>query len=266
MKRRLILAGFMLALLPTLSSAQGTLNDPEQDFGGRFSLTLDKKLARGFHLFLDGEARLSDNFRNFGRYQAGLGLTYKINPTFKVGAGYEFMERKTSTTQVWKPRHRFYLDGIATLWAGDWRFSLKERLQLTHREVNNPFQDCPNSLSLKSRFKVAYKGFPDWTPYAFVELRNVFNDPSCSATWNSNTQTYSDYRFLGYADTYFNRLRGSVGVEWTVNRQNTFDFFVLTDWCKDKNIDTNSEGTKLKSLTWDRAFLVNLGIGYTFSF
>ena len=193
-------------------------------------------------------------------------MTYKFNPTFKAGAGYQFIDKKTGSTLTWKPRHRFYLDGSATFRAGEWRLSLKERLQLTHRNVNNPYQDCPNSLALKSRFKAAYKGLPDWTPYAYVELRNVFNDPRCSASWNTATRQYSDYEFLGYSDAYANRLRASLGAEWKINKQNVLDFFVLTVYCKDKDIDTNARGTTLKSLTWDQAFRLNLGVGYTFSF
>ena len=266
MKQKWILAGILLTLLPGLVHAQGTVNDLEQDFGARIGLTVDKKLAKGLHLNLEGEARISDNFQNFGRYQAGLGVTYKINPTFKVGAGYLFIEKKTNTTQEWKPRHRVYVDGMATLRAGDWLFSLKERLQFTHRDVNNPYQNNPNSLSLKSRLKVAYKGNPILTPYAYLEARNVFNDPRCSATWSTSSSSYSDYEFLGYGDAYFNRLRGSVGLEWKLSNQHAFDFYVLTDYCYDKNIDTNAEGTKLKSLTFDRAFNVSLGIGYKFSF
>lgn len=266
MRQKLILAGLLLALLPPLASAQGTLNDLEQNFGGRIGLTLDKKLAKGLHLSIDGEARFSDNFQTFGRYQAGIDLSYKINPTFKVGGGYIFIEKLTNSTKVWKPRHRFYLDGTATLHAGDWRFSLKERLQLTHRDVNNPYQNNPNSLALKSRLKAAYKGFLHVEPYAYAELRNVFNDPRCSATWNTVSQSYSDYDFLGYSDAYANRLRGALGLEYKVNRQHSFDFYVLTDYCRDKNIDTNAEGTKLKSLTYDQAFNVNLGIAYKFKF
>ena len=104
------------------------------------------------------------------------------------------------------------------------------------------------------------------TPYGYVELRNVFNDPSCTATWNASTQSYSDYSFGGYNDAYFNRLRGSLGVEWKLNPRNSFDFFVLGDYCRDKEIDTNKEGTKLKSLTYDRKFNTSIGIGYKFSF
>ena len=254
-----------LALWPVLGFAQGTVNDLETDFGARINVSVNKKLAKGLHLVADGEVRMTDNFSSLGRYQAGIGITYKINPVFKVGAGYVFIEKLNSSSE-WKPRHRVYADASATLKAGDWRFSLKETLQLTHRNLNNVYQHNPNSLALKSRFKVSYKGFSDITPYAYVEMRNVFNDPACSATWSTTSLSYSNYSFTGYTDAYVNRLRGSLGAEWKLSKHHTLDFFVLGDYCYDKNIDTDSKGTELHSLTYDQSFNTALCIGYQFSF
>ena len=265
MKKFRIILLALLAAVPAVSFAQGTLNELETDFGARVSVTANKKIYPGLHVVLSGEARMSDNFSTFGRYQADLGLTYKINNNFKVGAGYMFIEKLNSSSE-WKPRHRFYADGKLTLESGDWQFSLKERLQLTHRDVNNAFQNNPNSLELKSRLKVAYKGLQSVTPYAYAELRNVFNDPACSATWSTVSQAYDNYSFLGYTDAYINRLRGSLGAEWKLSKQHSLDFFLLGDYCYDKNIDTNSKGTKLKSLTYDQAFKVSVGVGYKFNF
>lgn len=265
MRRLFCLAAVLLAAFPLAASAQGTVNDLETDFGARLSASVDKKVAKGLHVGVDAEARLSDNFGNLGRLQAGIGVSYKVNQYFKVGGGYMLIGKKNSEGE-WNPRHRFYLDGQGSLRAGDWRFSLKERLQLTCREVGNPYQANPNSLALKSRFKVSYRGFLDVTPYTYVELRNVFNDPLCSATWNSSTKTYSNYSFLGYGDTYLNRVRGALGAEWKLSRSHALDFFLLADYCYDKDIDTNAEGTTLKALTYDQAFNVGIGIGYSFSF
>lgn len=252
-------------MLPLGLKAQGTDNELETDFGARFNVTADYKIVKGFHWTVDAEARMKDNFSEVGRLQAGTGFSYKLNDHLKLGAGYIFMENKNSSDE-WKIRHRFYGNATLGFRAGDWRFSLKERLQLTHRDVNNKFQDTPNSLALKSRFKVSYKGLDAWTPYAYAELRNVFNDPACSATWSTASQAYSDYSFLGYTDTYFNRLRGCLGTELKLNKQNALDLFILLDYNYDKNIDTNKEGTKLKSLTYDRMLRTSLGVSYIFSF
>ncbi|MBP5157112.1 MAG: DUF2490 domain-containing protein [Treponema sp.] len=252
-------------LLPLAAGAQVYYNDYDTEFGGRMSLTLDKKIRKGLHVSAEAEVRLKENTGTIGRYQAGVGISWKASDLFKFGAGYIFIEKQNSSS-IWKPRHRFYGDVAATLHAGDWRFSLKERLQLTHRDGINRFQNTPNSLSLKSRLKVAYKGFLDWTPYGYIELRNVFNDPTCKATWSSTYKTFVDYTFTGYDGAYFNRCRGVLGTEWKLSKTHSFDFFIMGDYCYDKVVDTDRTGTAIYSLGFDRGFRLSAGIGYTFSF
>lgn len=269
MKRFCLL--LLLAVLPLAGWAQSDftipVNDLETDFGGHFSLTLDKKLARGLHLTADGEARLRNDFTTLGRWHAGVGMTYKVNSFLKVGAGYQFIERLNSDA-AWIPRHRVYIDARGMLRTYYWHFSLKERFQYTHRDPSgmNTFQNNPNSLTLKSRVKAEYVGFGDVSPYVFVEGRLVFNDPACKATWNASAGTYSYYEFLGYTDTYFNRVRGAVGLAWKLSPYHALDFALLGDYNYDKEIDTNAEGTRLKSIAFDRSFRLNVRVGYTFSF
>jgi len=253
----------LCALLPVLAKAQGTVNDLENDVRGRLTLETDYKLAKGLHLGVEAEARFEDNFATFGRYQLGTGVTYKVSPWLKLGVGYLFIENKNSSNE-WEPRHRGYFDATGSLRSGYWRFSLKERLQLTHRDDVNAYQTTPNALSLKSRAKVQYKGLGSVEPYAFLEARIYLNAPACTATWDGSS--YTSYAFNGYTDTYFNRFRGGAGIEWKLNKKNSFDFYLMADYCYDKEIDTNKEGTKLKSLTYDQTFAVTTGVGYKFSF
>lgn len=257
------------AVLPLLAWGQESytipVNELTTDLGGHFSVTADKKLARGLHLAVDAEIRMSDQFATFGRWQAGASITYKVNPYLKVGGGYLFID-KLKSSGAWSPRHRVYVDVRGGIPIGEWNFSLKECLQLTHRNPDdlNIYQNNPNSLTLKSRLKVEYKGFLSVCPYAYVEARTVFNDPACTASWNGTS--FSNYSFTGYTDAYFNRLRGVVGLEWKLSTQHAIDFSLLGDYCYDKNIDTNAEGTKLKSLSYDRSYMTNICIGYKFSF
>lgn len=263
--KRILLIISVLAL-PLMAHGQIVTNDLETELGARIGVSADKKLAKGLHLELSGEARMTDNFSQLGRFDAGIGLNYKINDIFKVGAGYTLID-KMSSSGTWKLRHRVYLDAKATLHSGPWSFSLKERLQLTHKDVNAiKHQTTPNSLTLKSRLKAQYKIDSHWSPYGYVEVRNVFNDPACSATWSTVSQAYGDYEFLGYNHAYLNRVRGSIGVDWKIDKHNSFDFYILTDYCKDKETDTADNGTRLKSLTWQQTLYGAACIGYKFSF
>ena len=262
--RMIILLCAACAAFPSLASAQGTVEDEGTDFGGRVSVEVDKKLAKGLHLSVDGEARMDENFSNFGRYQAGLGMTYKINSWLRAGAGYVFINKLDTDDGVWDPRHRFYADLRGRVKKGYWTFSLKERLQMTHRSDVNQYQTNPNAMALKSTFKVEYEGLPSIVPYAYTEFRLALNDPTCIATWNGSS--YSDYTFGGYNDVYLNRVRGGLGLEYELSKSHSFDLYLIGDYIYNKDIDTNKEGTKLKSLTYNKGFNVNVGFGYKFSF
>lgn len=255
----------LLLALPFAVHGQVSTTDLGNEFGGRLGITLDRKIRKGFHASVDAELRMSDDFSRLGRVQAGAGVQYKLSDLFKLGGGYIFIEKKNSSSE-WNARHRLYADVFLTLRYGDWRFSLKERLQMTHRDVGNHLQDTPNSLALKSRIKVSYKGFYDFTPYMYAELRNVFNDPCCTAAWSTVSGSFIRYSFAGYDDAYFNRLRGVAGVEWKLSRDHSFDFYVIGDYTYDKVIDTNKSGTRLKSLGYERGFRTEIGLGYQFSF
>ncbi len=261
-----LLICILLAAVPVLASAQISVNNEDMELGARLGATIDKKIVRGLHVSVSGEGRLTDNFSSLSRFDAEFGVTYKLNDSFKFGAGYVFIDR-LSSSDVWKNRHRIYADAKYTLKAGYWNFSLRERLQLTHKDVNAyKHQSTPNSLALKSRVQVAYKGLFNLTPYFYLELRNVFNDPACAATWNTVSESFTDYAFTGYTDTYLNRVRGSVGAEWEIDRHNSFDFHLLADYCNDKKVDTGQGGTVLKSISYNRGFRAIFCVAYQFSF
>lgn len=266
MNFRKTLFAALLLLAPLASRAQIQESEMDYGFGARISAEADKKLAKGLHLTLGGEVRSEESFADPHRLQADLGMSYKINKYFKVGGGYALIEKKNSSG-VWKMRHRVWGDATFSLGSGDWRFSLKERLQLTHKSVNAlKKQSTPNSLALKSRAKVAYKGLGIWEPYAYVELRNVFNDPSCSAVWDDASETFDDYTFTGYNDAYFNRYRGCIGTEISLARHHSLDVFLMTQYCREKETDTAGSGTILKSITYERGLYTSIGVAYKFSF
>lgn len=264
MKKLFFLAVLLLAL-PAGLAAQGTENPLETDFRTRTSLALEYAAAPGLELELKYELRTQDNLSRIDRHQAGLALTYKFNEWLKGGVGYTFFSRQTSS--AWEPRHRADAHLTFSHRFGDWNLALREQLRLTHRaDEFNRFQSVRNSLMLKSRLKLTYKGWSAVEPYGYVEVRNTLNDPSFSATWNPTTKGYSDYQFLGYRSVYVNRFRGSLGVEWKLSPHHSLDLYTFLDRDRERNIDANKAGTKLKSVTWDNTLLTTLGLAYKFSF
>lgn len=255
-----------LLLFPFAAVGQTPASETDYDFRSRTSVGVDWKIAKGLHLDGGYELRTADNFSRIERHQVNVGLQYSPIKHLEIGAGYYFIGHFDSGKE-YKPRHRMYADVAGSCKFGAWKLSLRERVQMTHNSYEfNEYQKTPNLVELKSRLKLAYKGLIHLEPYGYVELRNCFNGPSFTADYNEKSEKYSNYEFKGYSDAYVNRVRGALGLEWNINGSHSIDFRLMADWCRDKAIDVNAEGTKLKSYAWERSFITSITIGYTFSF
>lgn len=249
-------------------------DDPE--FGARISLGLDKKIVKGLHITLEEEARFDNNFSSFDRLQTTLGIQYKVHNNIKLGLGYAFIAPYSPSNAAFKNlRHRLMADITGTLKMGNWNLSLKERFQWTYRMGDiNLFQNPRNLLGLKSRLMLKYKGGRIIEPYVSVEVRNVFNAPSVSAYFDgtdymteSGATTGDPGWFLtGYDNCYVNRVRSCLGMDVKINKKHNLNFAFLADYVRDKVIDANSDGTKLKSYTKVTGFVGNICASYVFSF
>ena len=238
-----------------------------QDIKGRAYAEVDWKVSDNVDLNAEYQLRTKDSFSGIERNQLILGASYKINRYFKVGADYTFIGHYSSSTGDFNPRHRFSGNLTGSLGCGDWQFSLRERLQFTHKSYDiNPFEEVRTSIELKSRITVKYGGFKSVGPYAYVEVRNTFNAPDCKATYNSADDSWSDYEFLGYSHAYVNRVRGALGLEWSLSRQHSLDFRFMYDYLNDRKIDADDSGTNLNSMSWKEDSKAILCFGYKFSF
>ena len=277
MNRSTLFILILLAAIPFGTRAQTDVDlDPE--IGGRLSIGLDKKIVKGLHLSLEEELRWDDNFSSFNRLHTTAALQYKVLPYLKVGVGYALINPYSSSSGAFKDtRHRLMLDATGTVRFGLWQLSLKERFQITHRTGDfNIYQNPTNLMALKSRLTLKYKGFQRWTPYVYFELRNTLNAPVISALYNSTYGVYMTYSgsstgeagwFLeGFDGCYVNRLRGSLGTEYKIDRHNTLNLYVLLDHVSDKVVDANASGTKLKSYTHEQGFVGQIGVAYEYSF
>lgn len=250
--------------------------DLDPEVGGRLSVSVDKKLARGLHVSLEEEIRMDNNFGSFDRFHTTLGLNYKVNDYLKLGVGYAMINPYSSSNSAFKgSRHRLMLDATGSLRFGDWRLSLRERFQATYRSGDmNEYQNPRTALTLKSRLKLSYKGLRRIEPYAYVELRNTLNAPVISASYDGTnylTGALSQYGDAGWfidswTGVYVNRVRGSVGFDYRLSKASSIDVSLMADRIMDKVVDANAEGTKLKSYTRETGFVGWINIGYSYSF
>lgn len=267
----IVFAGFGF---PSLKAQTDVDLDPE--FGGRLSVSVDKKLARGLHVSLEEEIRMDNNFGSFDRFHTTLGLSYKVNDYLKLGVGYAMINPYSSSNSAFKSsRHRLMLDATGSLRFGDWRLSLRERFQATYRSGDmNEYQNPRTALTLKSRLKLSYKGLRRLEPYAYIELRNTLNAPVISASYDGTnylTSALSQYGEAGWfidswSGVYVNRVRGSVGFDYRLSKASSIDVSLMADRIMDKVVDANAEGTKLKSYTRETGFVGWINIAYSYSF
>lgn len=259
---------------PSLKAQTDVELDPE--FGGRLSVSVDKKLARGLHVSLEEEIRMDNNFSSFDRFHTTLALSYKVSDYLKLGVGYAMINPYSSSNSAFKSsRHRLMLDATGSLRFGDWRLSLRERFQATYRSGDmNEYQNPRTALTLKSRLKLSYKGLRRLEPYAYIELRNTLNAPVISASYDGTnylTSALSQYGEAGWfidswSGVYVNRVRGSVGFDYRLSKASSIDVSLMADHIMDKVVDANAEGTKLKSYTRETGFVGWINIGYSYSF
>ena len=247
------------------------------EFGGRVSVSVDKRIVKGLHVSLEEEVRFDNNFGSLDRLQTTLALSYKVHPNIKLGLGYALINGYGANSKSFKNmRHRFMADVTGMVHYGYWNFSLKERFQVTRRTGDfNVYQNPKKLLTLKSRVKAQYKGLGKVQPYAYFEMRNYLNAPVIAAAYDGSVYvTLDDYSeegepgwFLtGFNGGYVNRLRGSLGVDIKLDKRNTLNFYILCDYLIEKQVDANAEGTKLKSYTKETGFRGWFGASYEFAF
>lgn len=167
-----------------------------------------------------------------------VGLSYTAILTMKGEAGLPLhaMQYKSD----W--RHRGTLDLTFSGKAGQWKFSLRERVQATYKmEQSNPYQQAPVTWVLRNRLKVAYKSqrFP-LEPYVYIEPRLLLN----GASWGkiATSTDYGHATFGGYKDVYFNRYRVAIGSDWQVSDKHSLDIYLLYDYLNDKSINAYKAG------------------------
>jgi len=266
----------LIVLLPLAASAQ-TEGTDETDFQTRLSIGLDKKISKGFHITAEEQFRFEDGSSAIDRFQTSLGVSYKISDFLKAGFTYSLLNPyKKSQSAFTYPRHRFSFELGGTWKTGLWTFGIKERFQITHRTGEfNTYQSATNAMVLKSRISAKYRGFSFGKPYAYAEVRNTLNAPAIKANYNAaldppyySADGSSDAGWFidSWSNMYVNRLRGCLGCDFELSKSHGIDVYVLTEYCTDKSVDANKEGTKLKSYTLDHSLNFILGVGYTYSF
>lgn len=279
MKKILYIMALCSVFLASASVAKAD-DDDSDAFGARLSAEADWRIKKGVHAHVSEELRFLGGSQVFDRSYTEVGFSYRFCDYVKAAVSYTAIAVHETVAPIDAPdqlehsiewRHRMSGDLTFQYDMGQWRFSLRERIQGTHKtgDINN-YQQPQTGWALRSRLKVAYKfRTVALEPYAYFEPRLMLN----GAKWGdeAGSDDYKEAEFLGHKDVYVNRYRGAAGLEWTLNSRNSIDFYMLYDHLYDKLIDARKEGSNkgiqlkepVKGIASDR---ISIGIAYKYSF
>lgn len=257
--KKLLLILLALCFLSSLSTGAQEYDkaDPSTDFGARAAAGVDWKIAKGLHLAFDEELRFADTLGSFSKAYSNFGLSYKIAKNTKIALGYSFIEDYEK-----KAKHRVSFAIIESFPFGDWKLSVKEKIQMTNKAYEiNSFEKVRNLVQLKSSAKIEYDiPFSSLIPYFSVELRNAFNgvNPESLAKDKNEAGT------VKYNHAFIDRIQLTLGTEWQINSSNYLDLYILWESERGLSIDASASGT-FKSAIWEPENMLSIGIAYEFA-
>ncbi len=248
---------------------------------------LEKKLAKGFHLGIEGEARFKEmtnyakGVNHMERLEAGLKLTYKICDYVRVGGGYAYRaylkdgKESTNWENYWTDRHVVHIEATASYKVSQWKFSLRLRPELTVRNDSiNPLEKVRNFCELRTRLQVQYEFRA--TPlelFAYVEMFNTLNAINPNKTLDAvyamhglrNPGTYN----CAWNGQFINDIRASVGCSYRFDKRNSIKIYYrfFHDVGRDIHLNKNyANNFKEFIVTREKEYNHMLGIGYSYSF
>ncbi len=248
---------------------------------------VEKKLAKGLNLGVEGEARFKEmtNFakgvNHMERLELGLKMTYKVCDYVRVGGGYAYRaylkdgKESTNWENYWSDRHVVHLEATASYKVSQWKFSLRLRPELTVRTDSiNTLEKVRNFFELRTRLQAEYefRSVPVEI-FAYVEMFNTLNAINPNNTLNKvyamhgakNPGTY----YCSWSGQYINDIRASVGVSYRFDKRNSLKVYYrfFHDIGRDIHLNKNY-ANNFKEFTVTRELEYNhmLGIGYSYSF
>jgi len=257
---------FVLFLIILLTFSGNVMSQEWEGIALRTSAGVQWRIIPKLSVSAGYQLRTKPNFEGIDRQTISASAAYKFTSWLSAGTGYSFLASRSSDG-TFKPRNRCYLDLTGSISFGDWKLSLKERLQFTNKSYSvNSYEEVQNNLALKNILGVKYTGLEKLVPYASIEARISLNDPFWTYDYDEQTGKYLNAQFAGYKSVYLSRIRPVIGVEWSISEMHSIDFRVLCDFSHSQKIKASSDGTALTSIAWKDSIKLSTSIGYTFSF
>ena len=171
------------------------------------SIGISKKINEHWTITLEEEFRFTNDISRLDMFFTDLGLKYKFNKHFSAGINYRFYQNKNKE-EVFQTQHRLSADFKYKQKIN--RFTLAYRLRFQNKDEDFFTTESGNNLyNLRNRLSVDYNinNFK-LDPFFDVELFRRFE--------NGN-------------DSYFNKIRWTLGIEYPITKKSDVKLFYRID-------------------------------------
>jgi len=185
-----------------------TLQAQTTDFGAIVGAGYSGKIVKGFGYSVEGEVKTGGNFTEFNRFKASAGLGYSFwKSRFKVSADFDYILKNRET----------YLENRYRVSGG-----------LTYSEKIRSFK-----LSLRSKYQASFydesRAEHKFNPKTYVRNRFEISYSFFSKPVKLYASTEMFIRLYKKDARFIDEMRTVVGVNYRLNRNNSFDFYLRAD-------------------------------------
>lgn len=214
------------------------LKAQSNDFGLWTSIGAEKKLKK-WDFAGETELRTKENSTNIDRWSIGLTACYQLIKPIKIGCGYDFIYFNDTKYLDYQPRHRANVFIIGKQKLGDFNFSLRERAQITAKDVSDRIKDNGNIDNYKVNPEYIWRN----------KLKIEYNIPKVPVTPALSAETF--FTLNNPDGNGFEQIRYTFALEYKHSKHHLFEIYGMYDE------EVNTE---------DPIQSYVLGIGYLFCF
>lgn len=238
-----IITCILAAILPVKSqeiksSETEKTHAVEMRIGAAFTKHFDHpKLSLG--IFEQVRSRVYETDMNpyFHVSYTTLELNWHPIPYLKVGGGYTL---RLFGNKGWSDpneflRHRAFITLTGQYKVGQWKFSLREKLDVNCRTDSVNTNEKPKtSLILRHKLQAEYTFFSKPIKlYANCELKHTLNQP----LEYINSAYANSYGETGHFGQYLCNVRAYLGVRWRIDKLNSLDFAYRFNYGYDRDVN-----------------------------
>ena len=178
--------------------------------GGVLGVGYELKIMKGWHLYAEGDVRFDANFTHYARGKVGVGTDYTFwKKRLKVGVEYDFLNYHDREDHLFDNRHR--IKGFVTIAPkfGVWKVGWRCMAQTTFRDERRGDYKFNPKTYLRNRLSVAWS-----IPQTRLKLH------LSEEFW---------WRLYKPGDNIVDQLRSVAGLEYSIDRHHTLDFYLRSD-------------------------------------